>query len=114
MPCQTCGSLIRAGACPHCGGETGLKRLAAVTLLTFALYAAWTAFMVEVRIRLRKRLAKLDNAKAAYLVDSLSGTEVVKLMGTQAAELSPHVGITVCYHLMKQYGQINSFVGWTR
>lgn len=62
--------------------------LAAVTLLTFALYAAWTAFMVEVRIRLRKRLAKLDNAKAAYLVDSLSGTEVVKLMGTQAAELS--------------------------
>ena len=39
MPCQTCGSLIRAGACPHCGGETGLKRLAAVTLLGLTLTA---------------------------------------------------------------------------
>ena len=60
--------------------------LAGVTLLTFALYAAWTAVMVEVRIRLRKRLARLDNAKAAYLVDSLGGTEAIKLVGTEDAE----------------------------
>ena len=62
--------------------------LAAVTLCTFALYAAWTAAVVEMRIRLRKRLARLDNAKAAYLVDSLGGTEAVKLAGTEPAELA--------------------------
>ena len=61
--------------------------LAAVTFLTFCLYALWTAIMVEVRIRLRKRLARLDNAKAAYLVDSLSGTEQIKLAGTEEAEM---------------------------
>ena len=60
-------------------------RLAAVTVLTFGLYAAWTALMVEVRIRLRKRLARLDNAKASYLVDSLRGTETIKLAGTEGA-----------------------------
>ena len=59
--------------------------LAAVTFLTFCFYALWTAIMVEVRIRLRKRLARLDNAKAAYLVDSLSGTEQIKLAGTEEA-----------------------------
>jgi hypothetical protein len=62
--------------------------LAAVTLLTFAAYAAWTAAVVEWRIRLRKRLARLDNARAAFLVDSLSGTEAVQLVGAEAAELS--------------------------
>ena len=61
--------------------------LAGVTLLTFGLYAAWTAAVVEMRIRLRKRLAKLDNAKAAYLVDSLGGTESLKMVGGEAAEL---------------------------
>ena len=60
--------------------------LAVVTLATFALYAGYTAAVVELRIRLRKRLARLDNAKAAYLVDSLGSTEAVKLVGGEAAE----------------------------
>ena len=62
--------------------------LAGVTLLTFALYAAYTAAVVETRIRLRKRLARLDNARAAYLVDSLGGTEAIKIVGAESAELS--------------------------
>ena len=61
--------------------------LAAVTLATFALYAAYTAAVVEMRTMLRKRLAKLDNARAAYLVDSLGGTEAIKLVGAEKAEL---------------------------
>ena len=61
--------------------------LAGVTLLTFTLYAGWTAAMVEFRIRLRKRLARLDNAKAAYLVDSLTGEEAVKTIGGEASEM---------------------------
>eukprot|EP00966_Prymnesium_polylepis_P086084 1992286-Prymnesium_polylepis.1 len=52
------------------GGPLGV-----VTLATFSLYAVFTAAVVEARIRLRKRLAKLDNAKSAYLVDSLAGQE---------------------------------------
>ena len=60
--------------------------LGAVTFATFSAYGVFTALVVEARIRLRKRLAKLDNAKSAYLVDSLAGQEAVKLFGNEQTE----------------------------
>jgi len=66
-------------------GRTG-GALGAVALLTFTLYSIWTAWVVEQRIAIRKRLTKLDNAKAAFLTDSLAAQESVKLFNNEATE----------------------------
>ena len=62
------------------------RALGGVALLTFTLYSLFTAYMVEQRIAIRKRLTKLDNAKAAFLTDSLAAQETVKLYNNEAVE----------------------------
>ncbi|KAJ8602631.1 hypothetical protein CTAYLR_004088 [Chrysophaeum taylorii] len=62
------------------------SRIGATTLLTFALYAAFTAIVVDKRVKVKRRLVELDNAKSAYLVDALANYETVQLFDGQAPE----------------------------
>ena len=66
-------------------GKAG-RTLGGVAVLTFTAYALWTAAIVERQIVLRKRLTRLDNAKAAFLVDSLAAQETVKLHNNELVE----------------------------
>jgi len=66
-------------------GKAG-RTLGGVAVLTFTAYALWTAAIVEKQIVLRKRLTRLDNAKAAFLVDSLAAQETVKLHNNELVE----------------------------
>ncbi|KAK7239763.1 ATP-binding cassette subfamily B [Aureococcus anophagefferens] len=56
------------------------------TVATFLAYAAFTARVIDAKVRVKRRLVALDNAKSAYLVDSLGGTETVKLFNGEAVE----------------------------
>jgi len=65
------------------GTEVGL-----IALTTFGLYAIYTAFIVQLKVRVRRRLVELDNAKTAYLVDSLACQEQVKMLDAIPTESS--------------------------
>lgn len=56
------------------------------TVVTFTAYAAFTAVIVDRKVRVKRRLVELDNAKAAYLVDSLANYETVQLFENHKAE----------------------------
>ena len=60
---------------------------AATTLGMFAVYTAFTAKLTEWRVRIRRRLVTVDNARNAYFVDSLMNHETVKLFGGEDWEL---------------------------
>jgi len=56
------------------------------TCATFVAYATFTAVVVDSRVAARRRLVELDNAKSAYLVDSLGCEETVKLFDNARVE----------------------------
>ena len=66
----------------------GTSQYSLVALATFACYALWTAVLVDVRLMRRRRLATLDRARGAALVDSLSNHEAVKISGAQDEEVA--------------------------
>jgi len=57
-----------------------------ITLLTFAIYAMYTAKIVDIKVKVRRRIVDLDNAKNAYLVDSLACHETVKAYDARLVE----------------------------
>mmetsp|Transcript_23884 Transcript_23884/g.73545 ORF Transcript_23884/g.73545 Transcript_23884/m.73545 type:complete len:661 (-) Transcript_23884:125-2107(-) len=61
-------------------------QIGGITLLTFALYAFYTAKVVDVKVKVRRRIVDLDNAKNAYLVDSLACHETVKVFDNRKIE----------------------------
>lgn len=56
------------------------------TIVTFAAYAAFTAIVVDRKVKVKRRLVELDNAKSAYLVDALANYETVQLFENQRPE----------------------------
>ena len=67
-------------------GEKFGAEIGGITILTFACYAFYTAKIVDVKVAVRRRIVDLDNAKNAYLVDSLACHETVKTFDARVVE----------------------------
>ena len=56
------------------------------TLATFFAYIAFTSYITEWRMRIRRRLVDVDNERNAYFVDSMANSETVKLFSNEKLE----------------------------
>ena len=58
-----------------------------ITMATFSLYLIFTVWITQWRIRLRKQLVEVDNARNGYFIDSILNHEVVKFFTNEDKEL---------------------------
>jgi ABC-type multidrug transport system fused ATPase/permease subunit len=59
---------------------------AGITVATFASYLLFTIYVTQWRVRLRRELVVVDNARNGFLIDSLLNHEVVKLFNNEKLE----------------------------
>jgi ABC-type multidrug transport system fused ATPase/permease subunit len=58
----------------------------AITLATFTSYLIFTIYVTQWRVRLRKEIVEVDNARNGFFIDSLLNQEVVKLFNNEQRE----------------------------
>jgi ABC-type transport system involved in Fe-S cluster assembly fused permease/ATPase subunit len=58
----------------------------AITLATFTSYLIFTIYVTQWRVRLRKEIVEVDNARNGFFIDSLLNHEVVKLFNNEKRE----------------------------
>lgn len=61
-------------------------KFAMVTLLTFIFYIAYTVFVTQWKIAIRKRVVDNDGKRNGYFIDSILNHEVVKLFNRENTE----------------------------
>ena len=59
---------------------------AAITLATFSVYLAYTVWITQQRISIRKELVEVDNTRNGFFIDSILNHEVVKLFTNERSE----------------------------
>jgi ABC-type multidrug transport system fused ATPase/permease subunit len=61
---------------------------AAITLSTFVTYLVFTLFVTQWRVRVRREIVEVDNARNGFFIDSLLNQEVVKLFNNEQKEIA--------------------------
>ena len=57
-----------------------------VTVLTFSLYLAFTVWITQWRVALRKELVEVDNTRNGFFIDTILNQEVIKLFTAEQRE----------------------------
>jgi ATP-binding cassette subfamily B (MDR/TAP) protein 7 len=93
---------------------------AAITLATFSVYLAYTVWITQQRISIRKELVEVDNTRNGFFIDSILNHEVVKLFTNERSEAARYdtylvriqdLSIATTYAIaLLNLGQVRSFV----